>query len=72
MALLVDLSDDDAEPPQDIVQGGKPVWHGDGRRTTTTTKEGAGDMELESRESAVDGDYNPNRNSMTAALSCYP
>ncbi len=60
MALFVELDDDDVEPPQNL-QGGKPVWNGDGRA--------AGGRE-EAHEPAER--ENPNRNSTTAALGCYP
>ncbi len=59
MALLVELGDDD-EPPQNL-EGGKPIWHGDGRAT----------MNREEAHEPAERE-NPNRNSMTAALGCYP
>lgn len=66
MALFVDL-DDEVEPPQ---QGGKPVWNG---RVDAEEEEEQDDAcDREAHESEVMYVPNPNRNSMTEALGCYP
>jgi len=67
MALFVDLDDDDVEPPPHDLHGGKPIWKGDGGMIKESQNPSQQEAEQESA-----GRENPNRNSVTAALGCYP
>jgi len=85
MARFVDLDEDDAETPH---QGVKPVWDGllpirpialvssaraDRDHVARADAEGAkARHDGEAHEFAVTKVPNPNRNSMTEALGCYP
>ena len=79
MARFIELDDD--EPPQDL-PGAKPLWHGAGAGAgagageTAPNRHGSsgatsnGTRREEAHELPVR--ENPNRNSMTEALGCYP
>lgn len=75
MALFVDLDED--EPPQGVASK-HPVWNGEGSRVGdgsikkdhgTSTANGGARREEAHEPTPLE---NPNRNSMTVALGCYP
>jgi len=83
MAVFVDLEEEDVDPPLDVQQ--TAAWNGgiDAIKSRTTAVDrnsgnivGNGDNKQEVQgEEAAHGPAvreNPNRNSMTQALGCYP
>jgi hypothetical protein len=79
MAVFVDLEEDDIEPPQD----GQPLWNGGldavkvaavnangGAASNASNGSSTGNQREEAHGLVVR--ENPNRNSMTQALGCYP
>jgi hypothetical protein len=78
MALFVDLDDDDVDATRGTYRGIKPVWNGNDQHTPAATNgshhEPASAPDGHDREEAHESAVreNPNRNSMTEALGCYP